>query len=98
MKRLLIALVAASVLLSGCGHPLYVGDKKYPTYGLFNEDTSKSKYVCYEISVGNLIWSGLLLETLIAPAYFIGWSLFNPVRLKRDKDDRCTTNIDDEKI
>lgn len=89
------ALIAAfSLLLAGCGRPQYLGQgqtqKLYPTYGLFNEASSKSKNACYEISVGNIVWSLVLIETVIFPAYFIGWSLFNPTRLKTGPDDQCT--------
>ena len=29
--------------------------------------------------VGNVVWSVLLVETVIAPIYFLGFSLFEPV-------------------
>lgn len=94
MKRSIALIIALSVLLAGCGKPQHLGQgseqKHYPTYGLFNESTSKSKNVCYEISVGNTIWSIILVETIIFPVYFVGWSLWNPVRLKKGPDDQCT--------
>ncbi len=62
----------------------------YPTYGLFNESTDKSRNVCYKISIGNVVWSILLFETVIAPIYFIGFSLYNPVRMKNDGNDQCS--------
>lgn len=90
MKRVIALVVATSILLVGCGHPLEAGKVTYPTYGLFNESSSKSKNVCYEISVGNIVWSIILAETIIFPVYFVGWSLWNPVRLKKGPDDQCT--------
>jgi hypothetical protein len=94
MKKSIALTVVLSVLLVGCGQPQYLGEPGqnkilYPTYGLINESSSKSKNVCYEISVGNVIWSIILIETIIFPVYFIGWSLWNPVRLKKGPDDQC---------
>jgi len=90
MKKLITVALAATVLLSGCGQPknLTVNGitKEYPTYGLFNQPTQSSKNVCYEVSVGNVVWSILLIETIIAPVYFVGFSLYNPVNVKTDKD------------
>ena len=87
--RSLIALALAStMLLTACGDPRNLptgpkGEQKfYPTYGLFNENTAKSDKVCYEISIGNVVWSIILIETIVMPVYFIGWSLFNPVAVK----------------
>lgn len=89
MKKLIAAAMAATFLLSGCGRPAKLtvdGQPKiYPTYGLFNEVDNKSKNVCYEVSAGNVVWSIILIETIIAPVYFIGFSLFNPVGVKTEK-------------
>ena len=94
MTRTIAVVAVLSLLLAGCGRPQYLGQgpvqKYYPTYGLFNEGSSKSKNVCYEISVGNVIWSIILIETFIFPIYFVGWSIYNPVRLKTGPDDQCT--------
>lgn len=85
MKKLIASVLIAS-MLAGCGHPLTTNvggaENTYPTYGLFNSDTSKSSKMCYEVSVGNVVWSIILIETVVFPVYFIGWSLFNPVRAK----------------
>ncbi len=90
MKKTIALMLAVSVILAGCGKPMTTSKKEYPTYGLFNESSAKSKDVCYEISVGNIVWSIVLVETLIAPIYFVGWSLYNPVRMKKDANDQCT--------
>lgn len=87
--------MALSILLvAGCGEPKFLGkggkQTYYPTYGLFNESSSRSKNVCYAISVGNVIWSIILVETIIFPIYFVGFSLWNPVRVKEGPDDQCT--------
>ncbi len=94
MKKAMLSITALSILLVGCGEPKYLGEnsqrKFYPTYGIINESSSRSKHACYEISIGTIVWSVILVETLVAPAYFIGWSLYNPVRLKHGQDDECT--------
>lgn len=89
MKKFITIAIALSIVLSGCGHSMRTSDKEYPTYGLFNESTDGSKNVCYKISAGNIFWSIVLVETIIAPIYFIGFSLYNPVRMKKDANDQC---------
>lgn len=89
MKKFIAITLAATLLLSACGQPqnLEVNGniKNYPTYGFFNESTHRSEHVCYEVSYGNTFWSIILFQTIIAPVYFIGFSLFNPVGVKTDK-------------
>lgn len=79
MKKSIAILAAAALMLASCGQPLTYQGKEYPTHGLLNEDSSKSNNMCYELSVGNLILSIVLVETIVAPVYFLGFSLFNPV-------------------
>ena len=94
MKRAIGVIVVLSLLLAGCGRPQYLGQgtaqKYYPTYGIFNESSSRSKNVCYEVSVGNVVWSIILIESIIFPVYFVGWSIYNPTRLKSGPTDQCT--------
>ena len=89
MKKTLLAFVlVAAVALAGCGNAqnLPTGPKgemkNYPTYGALNASTKKSDKVCYEVSIGNVVWSVILFETIVMPIYFIGWSLFEPVSVK----------------
>jgi hypothetical protein len=91
MKKTLAVLLIASmsVLAAGCGHELETAKKTYPTYGFFNQDKYKSDDVCYEVSVGNVLLSVLLIESVIGPVYFVGFSLFNPIRLKSGPTDNC---------
>ena len=88
-KKLISIAVAAAITLAGCGSPAVITTvdgkaKEYPTYGWFNWNTSMSEKVCYDVSVGNVVWSIILIETVIAPVYFIGFSLFNPIGPKID--------------
>jgi hypothetical protein len=45
--------------------------------------------MCYEIIPGNVVWSVILIETIIAPVYFVGFSMFEPVRPKTSPTDNC---------
>ena len=52
------------------------------SYGLANKDSKMIEGVVYEVSLGNVVWSILLSETIIAPVYFVGWDIMQPVRLE----------------
>ena len=88
MKKILLFVVVISMLTS-CGQPLEHEGKTYPTYGFLNKSTDKSKKICYKVSVGNIVWSILSVETVVLPIYFVGFSLFNPVYPK-GRDGECT--------
>ncbi len=72
-----ILLLAASLL--GCGDQKVIGGIKYDTYGLMNADAKKNETIEYEVIWGNVVWGCVLCETLVAPVYFFGFSLFEPV-------------------
>lgn len=84
MKRFVAALTLTAFLgvVSGCGDTKVIDGVEYDTYGLLNEDTKKNPNIQYELIVGNLVWGILLVETLFAPVYFFGFSLFEPVGKK----------------
>ncbi len=89
MKKIgIMALMASLLALTACGAPIEHNEKVYPTYGLFNENESKSEDMCYEVSVGNVVWSIILIETVVAPIYFVGFSLYNPIGPK-DANGKC---------
>jgi starvation-inducible outer membrane lipoprotein len=94
MNKSIPAIVTLSLLLTACSNPQELGEgsqrRLYQTYGVFNESSIRSKRACYEVSMGNVVWSIILIETIIAPVYFVGWSLYNPTRLKHGPDDECT--------
>lgn len=92
MKTISILLIVS--LLCGCGSsmtldvPTKTGKRSVTigTYGLFNKDEQMNPNVKYRVIIGNVIWSVILCETITAPLYFIGWSLYEPVRLKTDDE------------
>jgi len=84
MNRPLLALILASTLaLSACG-----ADEKtiegitYGTYGIVNKEEMRNPSIQYEISGWSIFWSIVFCETIIAPVYFIGWDLYQPVAKK----------------
>jgi hypothetical protein len=81
MKRSLIALtVAASLLLSGCGaDEKVINGTKYATYGFIDKDENKNPNIQYKVSGWSIFWSIILIETIIAPVYFLGFDLYEPV-------------------
>ena len=83
MKTLLVLILTVFVFL-GCADNRRLGNsqKEYETYGFFNQESRKSPCVLYEASFGNIAWSIVLFETVIAPVYFFGWSVFEPIRMK----------------
>lgn len=63
-------------------------------YGIFNEKDKRVDGVVYELSVGHLVWSVILCETLVAPAYFIGWNLYQPVEYIPPRKPQYDTDTD----
>ncbi len=87
MKKItnyITVLLVATIMFvtTGCGQPKVINGVKYETYGLLNESTSKNENIEYKLSVGNVVWSILLCETVVMPVYFIGFSIYNPVGVK----------------
>ncbi len=66
-------------VLAGCASTKTIDGVEYDTYGLLNEDEKRNPDVQYEIVWGNVFWGFLLCETLIAPVYFFGYSIKEPV-------------------
>ena len=82
MKRFIIFLIIitfVAIPLYGCGDTKEIGGVEYGTYGLFDKGTMKNPDIEYKIIVGNIIWSVILFETIIAPIYFIGFSIYEPI-------------------
>jgi len=84
MKRALLLLaISASLLLTACGaEEKKIGEITYGTYGLVNESEMKNPNIQYEISGWSIVWSVVFCQTIIAPIYFIGWDLYQPVTKK----------------
>lgn len=86
MKKLIVifTIIIFSFGISGCGDNKHIHGKEYGTYGLINKDDMKNPDVEYRLIVGNIFWGCLLVETVIAPIYFFGFSIYEPVGPKTD--------------
>jgi hypothetical protein len=82
MKKVLIIVVVLAFIVAGCGRSKVIDNVEYETYGLLNSDKMKNDNIEYRLIMGNLIWGIVLIETVIAPVYFFGFSLFEPVGKK----------------
>jgi len=80
-KRIIILFSCLLFLVSvlGCGDSRVINNVKYETYGLLNQDSKKDTNIKYEIIWGNVIWGCILVETVVAPVYFFGFSIFEPI-------------------
>ena len=77
--RTIAVIIAASIALAGCARPKTICGVEYGSYGLLDADDKKNPDVEYEVVWGNVFWGVVLLESVIAPIYFAGFSLFQPV-------------------
>lgn len=89
MRRLVAVILAISVFAVGCGQNATINGVERKPVGLIsmNSDLGTfSKKVHYEPCWGNIIWGVVLCETIIAPIYFFGFSMFNPISAKTTDD------------
>lgn len=83
MKKAIIFVMMLAILgLFGCGSKMEINGKEYDTYGLLNRDAERSSCIKYKVITGNVVWGILLSETVVAPIYFFGFSMYEPVGLK----------------
>lgn len=85
MKKNLIT-IALLALLTSCANPkvIEIDGKKVTVepYGWANELAVKNDSVVYQVSAGNVVWSIIGVETVIAPVWLTGYYLYEPVRKK----------------
>jgi predicted small secreted protein len=79
MKKAIAVLVAASFLLTACAYPRTICGVTYDTYGAIDAVEKHNPKIEYRISVGNIIWSVIFLETIIVPIWLMGFNLYYPV-------------------
>ena len=77
-SKLVVIITIICMAFAGCASSKQINGKWYDTEGLATLD-NKDECVHYEFVVGNLIWSIILLETIIMPVYFLGWSIYEPI-------------------
>ena len=70
-------------------HPLFFHDSlnsfTAEPYGWADSKKLYNPNVTYEVSVGNVVWSVILSETIIMPIWLTGWRIKVPVKYKPSK-------------
>ena len=82
MKFLVVMISILAVLFVGCADNKTMNGVEYETYGLINKHEIADECVEYRTSIGNVILGIILIETVVFPVYFFGFSLYEPVALK----------------
>lgn len=86
MKKFVAGLIAVLfVFMLGCATSTNVcytrGDQKVckvvKPYGVFDQGKENIN-IEYSVSIGNVIWSVLLCETIVVPVILVGWYLWEP--------------------
>ena len=92
MKKFVVLLGLVTVLFASCAQSkiLTVTVNDVPSEVTFKPVgwatlDEKNPDVKYNVSVGNVVWSVLLAETIVAPVVLTGWYLFEPDYVKTDK-------------
>jgi hypothetical protein len=82
MKKVLCLFVVVCFMFSclACGDAKVINGKQVETYGLFNKEENREKCIEYEFITGNAVLGVIFFETIVAPIYFYGFSLYEPKR------------------
>jgi len=86
--RLMLVVSVMALGLAACAKSKVIDGVKYEPYGIFNEEQHRNPNIEYEIVFGNIVWSIILIETIIAPVYFIGFAIKQPVGKKLPESER----------
>jgi hypothetical protein len=87
MKKIIISLILViSLFVIGCADNKVIDGKTYKPYGFITKSEIRNPNIEYEIVFGNVVWSVLLAHTIVAPVYFAGFSLWEPVGLMGEND------------
>lgn len=93
MKRALVLVAIVALLAAACANEQTIDGKVVESIGLVNQAPMNVVGIAhpvpcvdYQIVWGNVIWGAVLVETVIAPIYFYGFSMFEPI----GKSETCT--------
>jgi hypothetical protein len=78
MNKFLIIILILSTI-TACGDSKVIDGKQYETYGLINRDEVRNPKIEYQLITGNVVWGIILFETVVAPVYFFGFSIYEPI-------------------
>ena len=87
MKKTIIFLLAATILLVSCADPKTFKKSDGTeftahSYGWIDRECNKIDGVEYEVCAGNIVWSTITCETIIGPILITGFGLYEPVSYK----------------
>jgi len=79
MKKIVVTLliICMAILFIGCADDKIICGEKVETYGLLSFNDEKD-WVDYEISISNVFWGMVLVETIIVPIWLFGFELYEP--------------------
>lgn len=80
--RTMVLIACIALLLGGCARSKVICGVEYAPYGLLDADDKKNPDIEYDVVWGNIFWGVVLAETIVAPVYFGGFSLFEPIGVK----------------
>jgi hypothetical protein len=84
MCRFIVILLALTLAFStcGCAKRKVIDGVKYDYYGWISRSDKKNPEIEYRVVWGNVIWGTILSETIVAPVYFFGYALCEPIGKK----------------
>lgn len=83
---LIVVLTMLAMTCISCGDNKKIDGTTYSTYGIINKSEMYNPDIKYRIVMGNVVWSIILCSTLIAPVYFIGFSIYEPIKKASEND------------
>lgn len=79
MKRMLIVLLIAVIVLPSCADRKTIRGVTYEPYGFANEQAMKNDSIYYEIDVMSVVVGVIFIEFIIPPIYVAAYDLYEPV-------------------
>jgi len=79
-------IIAMASISTGCGDTKKIDGITYDTYGILNKGENRNTEIKYRIVIGNIVWSVILVSTIVAPIYFLGFSMYEPTRKINEND------------
>lgn len=84
IKRVSIFIIVVLMVIttSACSKNAIFNDVEYETYGFINKYEVRNTHIRYKIVWGNVLLGIVFFETIIAPVYFFGYDLYEPIGVK----------------
>ena len=76
--------IVGILISGGCSDTKVIDGVEYDTYGILNVEDKKNPDIEYEVCWGNVVLGVILIETVIAPIYFFGFDMYEPVGKKSE--------------